>query len=199
MVAANYGWLNGRERVSLPSMNFVRMVGVGGAVAAAVLVSAHGVSARFAAVGCGPEHGKRIDVTRDYRFTLLIGKVEDMYMPYQVRANHLKHGEVMLRGRMATGANVTGGTIRHLEVQICARGSRRVVTNANPKIIVDDTTRGRAVRLPVSVMEGIGQGAADLHYGNNVAMAAGHRFVVVVAWKGERASFKFALPRARHR
>lgn len=175
-----------------------RMVKLCGAAAAAILVAAQGVSARSAAVGCGPEAGKRIDVTRDYRFTLLIGRVEDMYMPYQVRANHLKHGEVMLRGAMATGANVTGGMIRHLEVQICARDTRGVVTNANPRIVVEDTTRGRAVRLPVSVMEGIGEGAADLHYGNNVAMAAGHRFVVVVTWKGERESFKFALPRARH-
>lgn len=179
-------------------MILLRISWVSGAVVAAVLVLAQGVSARSAAVGCRPEPGKRIDVTRDYRFTLLIGKVEDMYMPYQVRANHLKHGEVMLRGRMATGANLTGGTIRHLEVQICARDSRRVVTTANPKIVVDDTTRGRAVMLPVSVMEGIGEGVADLHYGNNVAMAGGHRFVVMVTWKGERASFTFALPRAPH-
>lgn len=150
-------------------------------------------------IGCAPEAGKRAALTRAYRFTLLIGKVENMYMPYQVRANHLKHGEVMLRGTMATStALLTGGTLRHLEVQICARPTRAVVTNANPKIVVDDTTRGRAVRLPVSVMEGIGEGVADLHYGNNVAMPAGHRFVVTVTWKGERASFKFALPRARH-
>lgn len=179
-------------------MNLVRILGFSGAVAAAVLVSAQGVSARLAAVGCSLEPGKRIDLTRNYRVALLIGKVEDMYMPYQVRANHLTHGEVMLRGRMATGATLAGGTIRHLEVQICARDTRRVVTNANPKIVVDDTTRGRAMRLPVSVMEGIGEGAADLHYGNNVAMAAGHHFVVMVTWKGERASFRFALPRARH-
>lgn len=173
-------------------------MGISGLLAAAVLASPPAVPARLVSVGCGSGAGKRIDVTRDYRVTLLIGEVEDMYMPYQVRANHLKHGEVMLRGSMTTGTMLTGGAIRHLEVQICARATRRVVTNASPKIVVDDKTRRRAVTLPVSVMEGIGKGAVDLHYGNNIAMAAGHRFVVTVTWRRERASFRFALPRARH-
>lgn len=146
-----------------------------------------------------PEAAKRVALTHAYRFTLLIGEVENMYMPRQVRANHLRHGEVMLRGTMGTStALLTGGTLRHLEVQICARPTRVVITHANPKIVVDDATSGRVVTLPVSVMEGIGEGAADLHYGNNVAMAAGHHYVVMVTWKGERASFKFALPRAPH-
>jgi hypothetical protein len=157
------------------------------------------VSARVVAVGCRAELGKRIDVTRDYRVTLLVGKVENMYMPYQVRVNKIRHGEVMLRGRMTTGALLTGAPIRHLEVQICARTTRRVVADANPGIVVDDTTKGKTVTLPVSVMEGIGEGAADLHYGNNVAMPAGHRFVVTVSWKSQRASFRLTLPPARRR
>ena len=116
-------------------------------------------------------------------------------MPRQVRANHLKHGEMMLRGTMSMGPAMTGGPIRHLEVQICTGATHAVVTTARPRIVVKDTTKHRLLTLPVSVMEGIGEGVADLHYGNNVAMPANHRFVVVVAWKGERATFHLVLPR----
>jgi hypothetical protein len=121
------------------------------------------------------------------------GNVENMYMHRQVRANHLKHGEEMLRGTMTSAAALTGGSIRHLEVQICKRATRGVVTNANPKIVVDDTAKRTILTLPVSVMEGIGEGAADLHYGNNVAMARTHRFIVTVTWSGQRVSVRFVL------
>jgi hypothetical protein len=160
--------------------------------AAVVLTSAAGASAHAGVVGCTAGPGKRMAVTRHYRVTLLIGSVENMYMHRQVRANHLKHGEVMLRGRMTGPDALTGGSIRHLEVQICARQTRAVVTTASPRIVVDDVTTHKLAVLPVSVIEGIGEGVADLHYGNNIAMAANHRFVVTVTWNGERASFRIS-------
>ena len=181
-------------------MKLVRRLGIRCILAAVVLASAACSSAhRAAVIGCKEESGKRIVLTRHYRFTLFIGKVENMYMPRQVRANHLKHGEEMLAGTMTSGAAMTGGPIRHLEVQICAGPRQAVVTTARPRIVVDDTTRHRVLSLPVSVMEGIGEGSADLHYGNNVAMPAEHRFVVAVTWKGERAAFELVLPATRHR
>ena len=51
----------------------------------------------------------------------------------------------MLRGTMASGAALKGGPIRHLEVQICTTASRAVVTNANPKIVVDDRTNRKTL------------------------------------------------------
>ena len=171
----------------------MKLVRIGGSclLVAAVLASAAVAPARPAAAGCRPAAGKRIALTPHYRFTLLIGNVENMYMPRQVRANHLKHGEEMLRGTMTTGAAMMGGPVRHLEVQICARATRAVVTKANPRIVVDDRTKGKTLVLPVSVMEGIGEGVADLHYGNNIAMPRKHRFLVAVSWKGERVRFAF--------
>jgi hypothetical protein len=174
------------------SLLAMKLVRIGGScvLAAAVLASATVAPARPAAVGCKPA-GKRIALTPHYRYTLLIGNVENMYMPRQVRANHLKHGEEMLRGTMTTGAALTGGPIRHLEVQICTTATQAVVTNATPKIVVVDKTKRKTLVLPVSVMEGIGEGVADLHYGNNIAMPAKHRFLVTVSWKRERARFAF--------
>ena len=137
------------------------------------------------------EPGKHFVSTRHHVFTLLVGPVENMYMPYQVRASHPKHGEVMLRGKMTTPAMLTGGPLHHLEVQICTRWAHAVVTNAHPKIVLRDLNTGKAVSLPVSVMEGIGQGVADLHYGNNVAMHRRHRFMISASWRSERATFHY--------
>ena len=42
-------------------------------------------------------------------------------------------------------------------------------------------------------MEGIGKGLADLHYGNNIQMSAGHSYTVKVNIKGETATFHVHL------
>lgn len=57
-------------------------------------------------VGCKPQAGKQIVLTRSYRYTLRLGAPENMYMPYQVRANHPKHGEAMLRGVMSSASSL---------------------------------------------------------------------------------------------
>jgi len=150
------------------------------------------VSSARSPTGCGKASGKQLAVSRHYLFTLRVGPAENMYMPYQVQASHPKHGEKMLRGQMTTDvAILTGGPVRHLEVQICARRTRAVVTNASPKIVVNDLTKHRVVTLPVAVMEGIGEGVAGLHYGNNVAIPRRHRFVITVSWRGDRAAFRY--------
>jgi hypothetical protein len=65
----------------------------------------------------------------------------------------------MLRGKMMMGMKM-GGSPRHL-----------------------------AMNVPVAVMEEIGAGTADLHYGNNVPMPGGHRFTVTATLKGQKAVF----------
>ena len=52
-----------------------------------------------------------------------------------------------------------------------------------------------AMNVPVAVMEGIGAGGADLHYGNDVPMPGGHRFTVTVTLKGQKAVFKVTSPK----
>lgn len=171
----------------------LRSFGVG-CVIAAVLASPSAGSTHPAAIGCIREPSKQFVASRHYLFTLLVGPVENMYMPYQVRASHLKHGEVMLRGKMTTGAMLSGGPVHHLEVQICVRPRHSVVTNATPKIVLHDLTTPKVLSLPVSVMEGIGEGAADLHYGNNVALRRNHRFSISASWRSDRATFLFHSP-----
>jgi hypothetical protein len=163
-----------------------------GCVLAAAILATPPVSSARSPVGCGKAAGKKLAVSRHYVFTLRVGPAENMFMPYQVRASHPKHGEEMLRGQMTTDVSLlSGGPVRHVEVQICTRGTRAVVTNASPKIVVHDLTKGRVVSLPVAVMEGIGKGVADLHYGNNVAIPRRHRFVITVTWKNDRGTFAY--------
>jgi hypothetical protein len=115
-----------------------------------------------------------------------------MFMPYQVRASHPKHGEVMLRGRMFIPAR---GPLHHLEVHICASTTRAVITNADPTIVLtDDTTHGHPKKLPVAVMQGIGAGRADLHYGNYVALPHHHQFTITVTSDRQRATFHVTAP-----
>lgn len=118
-------------------------------------------------------------------------------MPYQVRANHPKHGEAMLRGTMSSSTSLlTGGPVLHLEVQICTKGTSAVVTDAKPRIVVIDETIGRTRKMPVAVMEDIAVGKADLHYGNNIGMAPKHRYLVKVSWRRQRVTFPVRLGRA---
>ena len=45
-------------------------------------------------------------------------------------------------------------------------------------------------------MEGVSAGTADLHYGNNVHMVAGHTCRITVTLNGERAVFQIKVPAA---
>jgi hypothetical protein len=47
------------------------------------------------------------------------------------------------------------------------------------------------VKVPVVAMEGVGEGAADPHYGNNVKLIVGHVYQVVVTANEESATFTF--------
>lgn len=163
------------------------------AMLTAVVVTASAATAsRRPAVDCKKEPGAHLALTRSLRFVLLIGSVEPMYMPYQVRASHPKHGEVMLRGRMVIP---THGPLHHLEVHICRKMSRVVVTQAHPTIaLADDTRDSQPKKLPVAVMQGIGAGRSDLHYGNFVAMPHRHRYTITVALNGQRAVFHVTGP-----
>jgi len=141
---------------------------------------------------CKVSSGAHLSLTRSYRFVLQIGPVAGMLMPYQVRASHVKHGEVMLRGQMVMPMH---GPLHHLELHICAKATRIVVTNAHPTIVlVDMTAHGRPRKLPIAVMEGIAAGRADLHYGNNVAMPHYHRYRITVTCTGQRTVFRDLSP-----
>ncbi len=148
-------------------------------------LAAAACGASGAAAMTGSCSSGKIVKTPSYVFALSIGPNETMYTPAQVKAKHPTSGEVMLAGKMVggmAGMEMGGGTQRHLEVHICTPAGK-VVTGAHPAITVN------GAMVPVAVMQGVDEGAADLHYGNNVNLEAGQKVTVVVTLAGQKAVF----------
>lgn len=160
---------------------------VGAALVAAAL-AANAVASRTAA----PCARGQVARTASYVLALTLGPAETMYTSAQVKAKHPKSGEVMLGGRMSP-MHMGMGHSFHLELHVCSRASGAVVTGAKPAISITDA-KGMTSRVPVAEMEGIGEGRADYHYGNNVALIPGSRISVTVVLRGERAVFHLAVP-----
>src|SRR5262249_56028154 len=134
----------------------------------------------------------RTATTPTYKLTLSVGPVEKMYTPAEVKAKHPTDGEVMVGDSMSMGGMSMGDANRHLEVHVAARTTGKVVTNAKPAITLTDTTgMAMAEKVDAMAMQGIGEGGADLHYGDNVTLTTGHTYQVLVKVKGEKATFTF--------
>jgi hypothetical protein len=169
------------------------------ALSAALVVTAAAIGAKGAFVMTGGACSSgQVLKTKSYVYALSIGPTEAMYTPAQVKSEHPKSGEVMLSGQMTGGmaAMTTSPTgQRHLEVHICSR-TGSVVMGAHPSIVVaDPMAKTMLMTVPVATMEGVGEGASDYHYGNNVELAAGDHITVTVALKGEQAVFHTTVPK----
>jgi hypothetical protein len=131
--------------------------------------------------------------TASYKLTLSVGPVEKMYTADEVKMKHPTSGEVMAGHAMTMEGMSMDAPSRHLEVHVVLRTTGKVVTNVRPTITLTDTSAmgGMAMSEKVNAMamQGIGEGIADLHYGDNVKLTAGHVYKVVVTVKGEKATF----------
>jgi hypothetical protein len=118
-----------------------------------------------------------------------------MYTQAQVKKMHPKTGEVMVGRSMGGSGMSMGNGTRHLEVHVYSRATGNVVTKVVPAIGLHDKTAmssmNMTVKVPAIAMEGVGKGTADLHYGNNVPLKAGHLYEVVVTVDKQSATFTF--------
>jgi hypothetical protein len=162
-------------------------------VASVVGILAVGASGASGGVGmAGACASGTIVKVSPYVFALSIGPVETMYTAAQVKAKHPTSGELMISGKMVDGmAGMAMGTgsQRHLEVHICTTAGK-VVAGAHPSITVNGSM------VPVAVMEGVDQGASDLHYGNNVELKTGQKVKVVVKLNGKVAVFNATVAKS---
>ncbi len=175
---------------------------------AAAACASPGGSAGAPAKPCHVTGPSQTSSTASYTMSVATGAPERMYSPSQVAAEHPTDGEVMLRGSMtgdgathdmgsmgevgaSTGGagSAAGASLQHVEVHICSRATGQVIDDALPTMIVVDRTTGQTDYLPVAVMQGVTAGASDLHYGNNVAIPAGHQLTLTVTLGGEDARF----------
>lgn len=139
-------------------------------------------------VGCTTQGDVASATTASYMMVVDLGPLAQMFSPSEVPSSVPANSEIMLGGSMMM---VDGASAEHLEVHICQRASKDVIVGAVPAITFMDATAGTTTPVSVATMEGVGQGQADLHYGNNVAAPLGHSFVVTVSLRGEQAVMRF--------
>lgn len=146
-----------------------------------VVLGRAAAASRAGDMGMGGHTVTATKVAGSYRITLQIGPMEQMYTQAQYKHKHPKQGEVMLRGTMAMGGMGMGKMNHHLEVHVLSRATGHVVDNAMVSISYQakDGMSMSPTKVPVAVMMGIGMGMSDVHYGNNVSMAAGTYTVMV--------------------
>lgn len=151
--------------------------------------------------------------TTSYYMVADVGPEEQMYTSDQVTSMHPSSGEVMMGGQMSSGASGSPGSsemgtgaaggmsgsggsqIRHVEVHICSRSSGKAVTGATPTMgMADSTGQTAAQSMAVAVMQGVGMGAADMHYGNNMAVVPGHYYTITCTLNGQTGTFHMRAP-----
>ena len=157
---------------------------IGAVVAVATLVGAGAAAAATIT---------RTATTARYTVRLDVGHSETMYTAAEAKAKHPTSGEVMVGGGSMSMGGSMAGMARHLEVHIRSRATGKPVTSVMPVITLTDTTPMAMTsdKLDVMAMEGVGDGLADLHYGNNVSLTANHVYKVLVTIKGDTATFTF--------
>ena len=176
------------------------VLGTVAAIAALAPASVSAAGAQSTAVGCNARGAMTwTSMTASYRVQLHIGMPEKMYTPAQVKNLHPKSGEVMMGGMMGMNSSMSmrGSSMHHLEAQICSKKTGSVIANAKPTIALVDDSAGDMMskKLQVAMMQGIGRGLEDFHYGNNVTARSGHKFTVKVALNGETAVFRVQMPK----
>ena len=130
-----------------------------------------------------------VATTASYQMALDIGTQEEMYLPSEVKARHIKEGEIMLGGEMTTiGKPPAGSRVYHVEVHICTK-SGAVVTKLKPAIVVGGAA------LPAAIMVGIGAPMTDYHYGNDVVLKPGSKLTVKATVKGQTGVFHLTAPK----
>jgi hypothetical protein len=166
-------------------------------VSIVIALAVAAVAAGGASGGTGPCATGPVVKTHSYVFALDLGPAETMYTPAEVKARHPKSGEVVLSGSMTSGMaemTISSSGVRQLEVHICTSGGA-VYAKGHPAIVIDDSSsKNPAMMVPVATMEGIGEGASDFHYGNNVELTTGHHIAVTVTLNGQRAVFHTTVP-----
>jgi hypothetical protein len=143
-------------------------------------------------VGCSTQGETAKAATKSYRIVLDVRPVSTMFAPGQVPAG-TKSGDVMYAGSMTSAS---GPEARNVDIHICSVSDDRVLTNLKPVITLQDMTSGTVQTVPYATMQGVGQGAADFHYGNTMIVKPGDAYMLTVSVDGQSARLDFTEPKA---
>ena len=132
----------------------------------------------------------------------IAGPNEAMYTVAQARKLHPKTGEIMVSGQMMGngGSSMSMGStsvMRHIEVHICSKATGKAVVGAHPAMNLGDLGRVSMLAIVrVAEMQGLNRDPADTHYGNNVTVIPGHRYLLQTIINGQTGMFRFVAPKA---
>jgi hypothetical protein len=136
----------------------------------------------------------KLGSTSSYNLVTEIGGLQAMYTPAQAASQHPKSGEEMFGGTMVMPSDTTNPSPdwHHLEVHIFDKRTGDTVRATTPVISVTNQSTGQSQPVPIVVMQGIVEGPADYHYGNNVDLPKGD-YTVTVVIGSETANFDFSI------
>jgi hypothetical protein len=75
-------------------------------------------------------------------------------------------------------------------VHICTTDDGRAVTDAKPMITIQPVGLTTITEVDVATMQGIGAPKSDIHYGNNVSVAPGTKYLISVTLDDATATFE---------
>ena len=146
--------------------------------------------------------GASVTASARYVMVSIAGPNEAMYTMAQARKLHPKTGEIMVSGQMMGkgGSSMSMGStsvMRHIEVHICSKATGKAVVGAHPAMNLRDLSReSRWAIVRVAEMQGLNRDPADTHYGNNVTVIPGHRYLLQTIINGQTGMFRFVAPKA---
>ena len=148
--------------------------------------------------------------TKDFVMVAGVGANESMYTKTEVAARMPESGEVMVGGQMTSTGSASNGSMsmgngsamnsgsamRHVEVHICSKATGKAVTGPVPTIDMQDMTKSGSMMnsMTVAEMQGLDMNPADTHYGNNVSLVPGHRYLLKTSINGQSGSIELTAP-----
>jgi hypothetical protein len=162
-------------------------------VSAAVLV---GIAASVAAAAAVAAPAPRCQVegpaqrTASRTFVLHVLPAEEIFTKAEAAAGERKKGEVILRGALPRGARTATPAKTHVSVHVLDRRTGRAVWEPYPiRLRLGKVAETRP--LPVALMQGIGKGACDRHYGTNVKLESGQPYTLTATLGRDTVTFRF--------
>jgi hypothetical protein len=183
-------------RAAAETLMSVRAAAVIALVAAGAL-AATAVAPAMPVARCQVEGPERRTATRT--FVLRVQAAERIFTRAEAataKPNH--HGEVIVRGALPRAARTASRSQTHVSVHVFDRGTGSAVWEPYPlRVRLGRATEQAPGRpLVVALMEGVGKGSCDRHYGTNVRLEAGQRYTLTARLGSETVVFSFVAGEA---
>lgn len=167
----------------------VRFVAVVALVAAAALAATDVAPAKGVA-RCEVKGPLRQSATR--AFVLRVRAPQRIFTKAEAAtAKPEHHGELIVRGALPRAARAGTRSQTHVSIHVRDRETGRVLWEPYPLRVrlrrASEQAPGRA--LAVALMEGVGKGVCDRHYGTNVRLEAGQRYILTATLGSDTVSF----------